>query len=252
MNKPIGRFTKSISSRESLFGPSAFVDLIHKIQLDITNADISFTAPLSFDTEIDSGWVYVKDVFKLYHYENFLYTMKLSGEEIKNYLEFSYGGWFNQMKNENDDLILFKKDENGNIKYSDRYGIPETEERFYNYSSAAGLNYIVDVSKPAGDRITINSLSDGKLFYPDSIYLTAINSYRGSGGGGHLTRGAEIPLEDLPGRIVSSTEKEFRHSMIQWIEENKIITPEIISSWRVVPEDWWKKGKEKDYQILFK
>lgn len=138
------------------------------------------------------------------------------------------------------------------IKYSDRYGIPETEERFYNYSSAAGLNYIVDVSKPAGDRITINSLSDGKLFYPDSIYLTAINSYRGSGGGGHLTRGAEIPLEDLPGRIVSSTEKEFRHSMIQWIEENKIITPEIISSWRVVPEDWWKKGKEKDYQILFK
>lgn len=40
--------------------------------------------------------------------------------------------------------------------------------------------------------------------------------------------------------------------MIQWIEENKIITPEIISSWRVVPEDWWKKGKEKDYQILFK
>lgn len=252
VNEPIGRFTKSISSRESLFGPSAFVDLIHKIQLDITNADISFTAPLSFDTEIDSGWVYVKDVFKLYHYENFLYTMKLSGEEIKNYLEFSYGGWFNQMKNENDDLILFKKDENGNIKYSDRYGIPETEERFYNYSSAAGLNYIVDVSKPAGDRITINSLSDGKLFYPDSIYLTAINSYRGSGGGGHLTRGAEIPLEDLPGRIVSSTEKEFRHSMIQWIEENKIITPEIISSWRVVPEDWWKKGKEKDYQILFK
>jgi len=251
VNKPLGQFKKKISSRESLFGPSAFVDLIHKIQLDITNADISFTSPLSFSSEIDSGWVYVKDVFKLYHYENYLYTMRLSGEEIKNYLEFSYGNWFNEMKNEEDNLLRFKKDSGGNIKYSSRYGTPETEERFYNYSSAAGLNYTVDVSKPAGDRVVIHSLTGGRLFSPDSVYLVAINSYRGSGGGGHLTRGADIPQKDLKERIVSSTDKEFRHSIINWIEEKKVIAPEIISTWKIVPEVWWKKGREKDHLLLF-
>ena len=40
------------------------------------------------------------DVYKrqdLYRYENFLYTVELSGQEIKDYLEYSYGNWMNQM-----------------------------------------------------------------------------------------------------------------------------------------------------------
>jgi len=96
--KPIGRFTESIFARESIFGDSPFVDLIHRIQLDLTKADVSFAAPLSFNAEIKKGEVYVRDMFNLYKYENLLYTMKMSGQEIKDYLEFSYGQWFNQMK----------------------------------------------------------------------------------------------------------------------------------------------------------
>jgi len=213
VNKPLGKISKNISSRESMFGPSEFVDLIHKIQLDITGADISFTSPLTFNTTLDSGWIYIKDIFKIYHYENYLYTMALSGQEIKDYLEYSYGNWFNEMEDENDHLILFAKDENGEIKFSSRYNTPETMERFYNYSSAAGINYTVDVSKPAGERITIISMSDGRIFHFDSTYSVAINSYRGSGGGGHLTRGAGISKEELPSRIISSTEKDFRYYM---------------------------------------
>jgi len=234
-----------------MFGPSEFVDLIHKIQLDITDADISFTSPLTFNTTIDEGWIYIKDFFKIYHYENYLYTMALSGQEIKGYLEYSYGNWMNEMKDENDHLIRFAKDENGEIKFSSRYNTPETEERFYNYSSAAGINYTIDVSKPAGDRISINSMSNGSVFHPDSTYSVAINSYRGSGGGGHLTRGAGIPKEELPNRIIASTEKDFHYYMTSWIEEKKTINPEIISTWRVLPESWWKKGREKDYKLLF-
>jgi len=251
VNKPLGQLSKNISSRESMFGPSEFVDLIHKIQLDITNADISFTSPLTFNTTIDEGWIYIKDIFKIYHYENYLYTIALSGQEIKGYLEYSYGNWMNEMKDENDHLIRFAKDENGEIKFSSRYNTPETEERFYNYSSAAGINYTIDVSKPAGDRISINSMSNGSVFHPDSTYSVAINSYRGSGGGGHLTRGAGIPKEELPNRIIASTEKDFRYYMTSWIEEKKTINPEIISTWRVLPESWWKKGREKDYKLLF-
>lgn len=251
LNKPLGQITKTISSRESIFGVSEFVDLVHTIQLETTGADISFTAPLTFNTSINQGWIYIKDIFRIYHYENYLYTMSLSGKEIKNYLEYSYGRWFNQMKDENDHLILFSRDENGEIKFSTRYNTPETEERFYNYSSAAGINYVVDVSKPAGERIQISSLSNGSKFFSDSTYSVAINSYRGSGGGGHLTLGSGIPQEELSQRIISSTEKNFRYHMINWIEEKKIIEPEIISRWKVVPEEWWQKGMVKDYELLF-
>ena len=177
--------------------------------------------------------------------------MALSGQEIKDYLEYSYGNWMNQMKDENDHLIRFAKNEKGEIKFSSRYNTPETEERFYNYSSAAGINYTVDVSKPAGDRINITGLINGGLFELDNTYTVAINSYRGSGGGGHLTRGAGIPKEELTSIIITSTEKDFRHYMTSWIEKKKTVTPEIISTWSVIPEGWWEKGREKDYKLLF-
>ena len=72
MSRPVGEFSETISSRESIFGPSKFVDLIHTIQLELTNADVSFSAPLSFNAKIDKGTVYVGDMFDLYKYENLI------------------------------------------------------------------------------------------------------------------------------------------------------------------------------------
>lgn len=57
----------------------------------IGKADISFCAPLAFDVKIPKGEIHVSDMFNLYKYENQLYVMQLTGEEIKNYLEYSYG-----------------------------------------------------------------------------------------------------------------------------------------------------------------
>jgi 2',3'-cyclic-nucleotide 2'-phosphodiesterase/3'-nucleotidase len=177
--------------------------------------------------------------------------MRLSGEEIKNYLEYSYSRWFNQMKDENDNLLKFRKDDKGNIQYSERTKTPELEERFYNYESAMGIDYTVDVSKPEGNRVTIKSLASGSAFEQDKSYKVAINSYRGNGGGGHLTRGAGIPQEELADRILDSTEKDLRYYMMKWIERQGAVSPSIISNWEVVPKTWWQKGKEKDYKILF-
>lgn len=248
---PLGQITRSISSKESLFGPSSFVDLIHTAQLDIAGADISFASPLSFNATIDSGWIKVRDMFKLYHYENFLYTMSLSGEEIKDYLEYSFGNWFNQMDDPNDHLLKFKYDDEGNIIMSARYNTPEFAERFYNYSSAAGINYTVDVSKPVGERVSITTLSDGSKFDLDENYKVAINSYRGNGGGGHLTRGAGIDEDDLSERVSSSTETDLRFQIMTWVKEKKTLTPKTFGNWSVVPEDWWEAGKEKDYKLIF-
>ena len=252
VSRPVGEFSETISSRDAMFGPSKFVDLIHTIQLDLTDADVSFSAPLSFNAKIDKGTVYVKDMFDLYRYENLLYTMELTGQEIKDYLEFSYGNWFNQMKDENDHLLKFKLDESGNIKYSERTKSPELEERYYNFESAAGIDYVVDVTKPIGEKVTIKNFSNGNPFDLNTKYKVAVNSYRGNGGGGHLTRGAKIPQEELSNRVINSTEKDLRFYLMKWIEKEKLVTPKLIGNWNVVPENYWQAGKLKDYQLLFK
>jgi 2',3'-cyclic-nucleotide 2'-phosphodiesterase/3'-nucleotidase len=251
VSRPIGKFTKSISSRDAILGPSEFVDLINTVQLELTNAEISFTAPLSFNAQIKQGDLYVKDMFNLYRYENLLYTIEMTGKEIKDYLEYSYGNWFNQMKDENDNLLRFKVDEKGNLVYSQRSNSPELYERFYNFDAAAGIDYEVDVTKPIGEKIKIINFSDGRKFEPDSKYKVALNSYRGNGGGGHLIRGAKISKEELSKRIISSTEKDLRYYMMKWIEEKKSVEPKLLGNWKVVPENFWLLGKQKDYKILF-
>ena len=251
ISRPVGEFSEMISSRESMFGPSKFVDLIHTVQLELTDADVSFTAPLSFNAKIDAGKIYARDMFDLYRYENFLYTMELSGQEIKDYLEYSYGNWMNQMKDENDHLLKFKLDEKGNLVYSERTKSPELEERFYNFDSAAGIEYVVDVTKPIGKRISINGFSSGIEFDLNKKYKVAINSYRGNGGGGHLTRGAKIPHEELSKRVINSTEKDLRYFVMKWIENKQIVEPMLLNNWKVVPENFWHSGKLKDYNLLF-
>ena len=252
LTQKIAEIDKTISSLDSLFGSSAFVDLIHKIQLDITKADISITAPLSLTAKIKKGIIYRRDLFALYQYENLLYTMSLTGKEIKDFLEYSYALWFNKMKNENDHLLLFTKDSSGNILWSDRYNAPLLKTRYYMYDSAAGIDYTVDVSKPQGNRINIKSFTSGKKFILTETYTVAINSYRGNGGGGHLLRGAKINEDMLKKRIISTTSKDLRSHLMEWLYEKKKISPEPLNNWKVIPESWWKKGQEKDSKIFFK
>jgi len=249
VDKPIGTFTETISTRESMFGDSPFVDLIQHIQLDLTKADVSFAAPLSFNAEIKKGEVYVRDMFNLYKFENLLYTITMSGQEIKDYLEFSYGQWFNQMKDKNDNLLSFKKDEHGNVLLSRNR--PQLTASYYNFSSAAGIHYTVDLTKPAGQKINILSMTNGQPFDIEKDYTVALNSYRGNGGGGHLTQGAKIPENELASRVITSTPKDLRFYLMKWIEQEKVVTPKALGNWTLIPNDWWLKGKEKDVKLLF-
>ncbi len=243
VTQKIGTASESFFSRDAYFGTSAFVDLIHRVQLDLTGADISFAAPLSYDTKIEKGDLFVSDMFKLYKYENFLYTMTLSGQEIKDFLESSYAIWVNQMSNSEDLLFLLKKNESGKLQF-----INPT----YNFDSAAGISYAVDVTKPVGQRIIMGkTLKNGKTFELDQKYNVAVNSYRGNGGGGHLTKGAGISMNDLPARIVSSTPVDFRYYMMEWIKKNKTVQPEIVSDWKFVPDRLVKPAIEREYQLLF-
>ncbi len=239
----VGTFTGTMHSRDAYFGPSAFVDFIHRVQLDITGADVSFAAPLSYDIRIEEGDILVSDLFKLYKYENFLYTMTLSGKEIKGFLESCYGIWVNRMQSPEDHLLRIEKDKKNEYKFV----YPS-----YNFDSAAGISYTVDVTKPEGERITIASrMANGKVFDMDKQYTVAVNSYRGNGGGDHLTKGSGIPHEQLPLRIQMATPVDLRYYMMEWIKKKQTIQPEIISDWKLIPETWTGPAGKRDYQLLF-
>lgn len=246
VSKKIGTFTESISTRPSFFGPSAFVDLIHSLQLDITGADISFVAPLSFDAEIQKGDVYVSDMFNLYKYENMLYVMTLSGKEIKDFLEMSYFMWTNRMKTPDDHLLWFKEKRREGAE--DRASF---QNYSFNFDSASGIIYTVDVTKPKGDKVTIASMADGSPFLMDKIYKVALNSYRGNGGGELLTKGSGIPQEKLKERIIFSTDKDLRFYLMNYIEEKGAMHPKALNQWKFVPEKWTVPAAKRDYEYLF-
>ncbi len=243
VSRQVGELNNILTTKDSYFGNSAFIDLIHKVQLQNTTAKISFSAPLSFNSSIEKGPIYVRDLFNLYKYENLLYTITLSGSEIDSYLEFSAGLWFNQMRNRNDHLLLLTEKEDG--KFS-------LENQYFNFSSASGIEYVVDVSKPIGNKVKILGFSDGSWFYKDSIYQVALNSYRGNGGGGHLTEGVGLSSQEIKERLVSTSDYDLRFLLMNYLEKEKEITPKAGRNWRVIPEDYYEWGKNKDYKLLFK
>ena len=246
VSKKIGRFTETISTRSAYFGSSAFIDLIHTLQLNISGAEISLAAPLSYDTRIKEGDVYVYDMFNLYKYENMLYTMKLSGKEVHDALEMSYDLWTNRMTSPDDHILLFRdKPREG---AADRAAFKNFS---FNFDSAAGIIYTVDVTKPSGRKVTILSMADGTPFDMNKMYTVALNSYRGNGGGELLTKGAGIPQDELKERIVSSTDKDLRYYLMQYIEGKKVIEPRALGQWKFVPEEWAVPASKRDYEFLF-
>ncbi|HCU20611.1 MAG: hypothetical protein A2X05_10500 [Bacteroidetes bacterium GWE2_41_25] len=249
VNEVLGSSSNTISSRDSYFGSSGFIDMMHSLQLDITGADISFAAPLSFDVKISEGPVTVGDMFKLYRFENMLYTMSMSGLEVEKYLEYSYAGWFNTVNGPDDYLLKLRTDNEGKLILTD--GKAWLKNQAYNFDSAAGINYIVDVTKPEGSRITITGFSDGTLFEKNKIYKVAVNSYRGNGGGGHFYNGVGIDKNELMSRVMESTERDLRYYMIEKIRNKKTIDPLKLNNWKIIPEAVVNEVFEREYKLLF-
>lgn len=242
VSRKIGHIDRTISTRDAFFGSSAFIDLLHQLQLDIARADISFCAPLSFNSEIKEGDIYMSDMFNLYRFENMLYAMELTGQEVKDFLEMSYALWTGRMQSPDDHLLLLNDEDKG-------FG--RLKNPSFNFDSAAGILYTVDVTKPEGHRIAIKSMADGRPFDVNKTYRVAVNSYRGNGGGDLLTKGAGIPKGELAGRIVFSTDKDLRYYLMKRIEEVKTLHPQALNHWKFVPEAWTVPAARRDSLLLF-
>ncbi len=243
VSKKIGYCDRTITTADAYFGSSAFMDFIHQLQLKLSGADLSFAAPLSFNAKIKEGNIYMSDMFNLYKYENMLYVMELSGREIKDYLEMSYDLWINTISSADEQLMKLETTNRGRLRF---------ENPTYNFDSAAGIIYTVDVTKVKGSRITIVSMAGGAPFDQEKMYRVAINSYRGNGGGGLLTDGAGIPAEQLSNRIKWSTDIDLRYYLMKEIELAGTISPRPLNQWRFVPEEIAAPAVARSRALLFR
>ena len=232
-NQPIGVLNTTLCPRETLFGPSAFMQFIHDVQLDYTKADVSLTAPLQIRNCIDSGEIYRRDIFALYRFENYLASLNMTVNELDAFLEYGIKGWFNTMTKPTDPLL----------QYNDKMKLAHP---YYNFSTAEGINYIIDVTAPVGQKVTITKINNHKNFKPTDTLRVAINSYRMVGGGGHMPRGVKIDHEELKKRHVILSDKPIKSIMMHFFMENSPVTTNNTINWKLIPENWVTKAKEKE------
>ncbi len=245
LSKRVGILQPGVRAGEALVGASPYLNVLHQMQMATVSADISFAAPLNIRAEIPSGDIYVRDLFLWCPFSNHLYAMELTGQEIKGYLEHSYGGWAAQMKSSNEHLIALRPD----AKPEDKY---KTLVPTFNFSSAYGIDYTVDVTKPVGERVQITQMSNGEPFLLDKRYRVAINSYRAGGAGGMLTLGAGIKKEDLKSRIVEASQYDQFFSLMKYFETKGLIIPELDRNWQFVPQAWTQPAAKRDLDFIMR
>ncbi|HFL3828618.1 TPA: 5'-nucleotidase C-terminal domain-containing protein, partial [Clostridioides difficile] len=188
---------------------TAVLDLINKVQLKHTGADISSVALFKPTSNIKKGEITYSSIFDIYKYPNTLVGVEITGKELKDYMEWS-AAYYNTYK-PGDVTISFNP-----------------EIRAYNYDVFAGLDYQIDISKPAGERIK-NLKFKGKAVKPDDKFKLAINNYRYGGLKNMGIISGEPYFESDPISLRSYIAKH--------IKELGTIEPKVDNNWEIVGAD---------------
>lgn len=251
--KPVGELKQDLFTREAFAGMCPYMNLIHTLSITCSPAQISFAAPLSANGHIKAGTLIFNDLFTLYPYENQLFVVRMSGSEIKNYLEYSYDSWIQTAQSAEDHVLRIDKRPDRRSG-ADRWGLTRAS---FNFDSAAGINYTVDVTKPMGQRICISSLASGEAFDLSKTYNVAMTSYRASGGGGLMSKGAGIDTDRIEDRVVEKY-PEIRNLLYDYLQSHGSIDPEalaspsLLGSWRFIPDDLAPQAVRRDMDLMFK
>lgn len=244
LDEELGYIDNDLHERDSFFGPSAFMSFIHQMQFSLSSAEVSFSAPINYDSTLHKGTVTIRDMFNLYKYDNFLYEIRMTGREIKGFLEYSYSLWVNQMSSADDHALLLEY----NMDDGKRMGLKNFA---FNFEAAAGFVYMVDLTKPYGERVNITLMRDGSRFCLDGEYRVVTNSYRGSGGGELMTKGAGIPLPELPERIIKCSDHDIRSCFMEYVRKRRFIKTFNYGNWQFVPANLVVNALKRDRETLF-
>lgn len=162
--RTIGSSTEAWSAREARVRDTPIIDLINEVQRKTTGADLASSAAFSLDARIPPGPITVADIAGLYVYDNTLKAIRISGEQLRAYLE-----------------------------KTAEYYLPcpgascarVTNPQFpgYNFDAISGVDYTLDISRPVGERVT-RLERNGRPVAPADSFTLALNNYRASGAGG--------------------------------------------------------------------
>jgi len=183
------------------------MDFILEVERNASGAQLASTAAFSLDASLAAGPITVARLAALYPYDNTLRAVKISGAQLRAYLEQS--------------ARYFREAADG------RFGI-DASIPGYNYDMVAGVDYTIDVSRPIGDRI-VTLAYEGRPVAATDTFTMALNNYRQTGGGGFSM------LRDAP--VVYDRQLEIRQLLIDEVKRRGTITPAdyFHPNWRIVP-----------------
>ncbi len=209
VNSVIGRATATLSASEARVRDTPLLDFINEVQRRATGADLSAAAAFRLDAALPRGPITIADVAGVYIYENTLRAVRITGAQLKAFLEKSaeyYRGW--------------PPPGGGTVTNFDVPG--------YNFDVVSGVDYVIDLSRPVGNRI-VELRYQGQPVRPDQTFTMAVNSYRQSGGGGYTM------LANAP--VVYDRGEDIRELLIEEVRRRGELRPEadFRENWRIVP-----------------
>ena len=211
LDKEIGHFTQDIligDLFEARLKSHPFINFIHDVQLDISDAD--FSSICIFDTA--KGFkkdVTIRDVLINYPYPNTLKVLELSGKKIKEAIETS--------------ATYFVLDEVGKISINRDFLVPKIQN--YNYDLYRGLDYIIDIGRDFGDRV-ISLSKGGKELDLDKNYTIVLNNYR-------ATNTSKYPAYENA-RVVKEINLDVSEIIIGYFEKHNLVEVKKDSNFKII------------------
>ncbi len=239
VNTVIGTSTQAMSAARAPVEDVPIIDFVNYVQADavkqgLTGADaslpvLSIAAPFNRSASFPAGDVSRRDVAGLYIYDNFLFGVKVSGQDVLDYLEYSMR-YFQQVPGPGSYAMA----QVTNASYGTA-GVPGYVPPIpdYNFDTIAGLDgrltYDVDLAQPAGSRI-VGLAYGGSAVKPSDQFALAVNNYRQSGGGGFPA------VSTAP--VLYSNSTDIRQLLIDWVGAHHTIDPTQFASvdWRLVTD----------------
>lgn len=162
--QPIANTTLALASPFGRAADSPVWDLVHRAQLEASGAEVSLAALYDADVRIAAGPVTLRQVLRIYPFDNTLVSVRLTGAQLRDVLEYS--------------ARQFAPYE---FKFSRSLFTPGAAG--YNFDAARGVTYAIDITQPAGSRI-VNLQRNGQPLADGDSLTVVTNSYRAGGGGG--------------------------------------------------------------------
>lgn len=225
VNQVIGTSVAAMTTAEAAWKDEPIIDLINHVQAETVRAALaggeygalpvlSQASCFSRTAAIPAGEVTIRDAAGLYVFENTLEARVLTGAQLKDYLEFSARYFVRTAPGAAVDPS----------QLTNADGTPD-----YNYDAVSGLVYDIDISRPAGSRIT-GLAFEGAPVDPAARFVLAVNNYRASGGG-NFPHVAGAPQ-------VWANSEEIRNTIIGWVQSEGTVDPAVFASvgWRLTRE----------------